>query len=289
MSSRLPLVSVLFLVAVCGCDSKNTGPRSGLGERDPEADQRSKTQLLAENLRQRYGANIQKRQDGSWSVHYPNTATPLMSDDDLRPLDALTPLAELNLAEAKITEAAAVRLRRYTSLEWLSLVATEFGDNGLRELLPLQKLTSLGVGRRTTDAGMLTVTSFPKLHTLALTSSAVSNKGLRELKNLPELKALSLSGTTISDAGLEAVSEIKSLRNLDMIIAPITDAGVKHLVNLPALEVLDLTRTRVTDASLKHLEGLKSLRVLRVKDTDVTKDGVAAFRKARKEVNLTSD
>ena len=112
--SARPLVVVvaLFLLTLTGCGAKNAGPRSGPGERDPEESARVRMRLLAENLRQRYSADVVQRPDGKWEVNFPESVAPLIKDHEVAALDGLTPLVELNLAGAAIKETSMLRLRR---------------------------------------------------------------------------------------------------------------------------------------------------------------------------------
>ena len=87
-----------------------------------------------------------------------------------------------------------------------------------------------------------------------------------DLKNLPNPPfpfTLNLSSTKVTDAGLK---ELKDLKNLTTLYLPaaVTDAGLKELKDLKNLTLLDLFDTSVTDAGLKELKkALPNCRISR--------------------------
>src|SRR5262249_47302844 len=92
--------------------------------------------------------------------------------------------------------------------------------------------------------------------------TAVTDAGLKELKELKSLRELDLGGTAITDAGLKELKELKGLRELHLSGTAVTDAGLKELKELNRLQWLDLGNTKVTDAGLKELKELKRLQGL---------------------------
>jgi hypothetical protein len=74
--------------------------------------------------------------------------------------------------------------------------------------------------------------------------------------------AVDLSSTPVTDAGLKELAVLKQLRTLSLRGTPVTDAGLKELAGLHRLDELDLTNSQVTGAGLKELAGLKQLRIL---------------------------
>src|SRR5262249_44844721 len=69
-----------------------------------------------------------------------------------------------------------------------------------------------------------------------------------------------LSNTAVTDAGLKELKELKNLVFLSLSDTGVTDAGLKELKELKSLEALVLNDTLVTDAGLKELKELKSLQ-----------------------------
>jgi hypothetical protein len=85
-------------------------------------------------------------------------------------------------------------------------------------------------------------------------SRAVTDEGLRELKELTALEALNLVSTMVTDAGLKELKPLKGLRELRILGAQITDAGLKNLEEIKSLTWLSIIGTKVT------LRGLQRLR-----------------------------
>lgn len=71
---------------------------------------------------------------------------------------------------------------------------------------------------------------------------------------LPRVRSLNLSRSAVSDAGLAAVQGMSGLEELGLSRTQVGDAGLAHLVGLRNLRVLDLQQTRVSDAGVKRLE-----------------------------------
>ncbi len=79
--------------------------------------------------------------------------------------------------------------------------------------------------------------------------TAISDAGLAKLAQfrLPRLHTLSIQGTKITDAGLSEIAKLSGLTDLKLNATPTTDRGLENLAPLKNLE--DLWRgTRVTCA-----------------------------------------
>src|SRR5260370_308873 len=93
---------------------------------------------------------------------------------------------------------------------------------------------------------------------VALMGTAVTDAGLKALKELKSLKTLNLDFTKVTDAGLKNLKELKSLQTLYLGGTAVTDAGLKNLKELKSLQTLDLGGTKITDTGMKELKDLKS-------------------------------
>ena len=62
-----------------------------------------------------------------------------------------------------------------------------------------------------------------------LSSTRITDAGLRCLKGLPQLQTLNLESTEITDAGLAHLGDLIQLRELDLSSTKVTDAGVAEL------------------------------------------------------------
>ncbi len=101
--------------------------------------------------------------------------------------------------------------------------------------------------------------------------------------------SLNLRGTAVTDKGLEELKGLKSLVRLHLERTKITDAGLAHLAALENLEYLNLYGTEVTDAGVQSLAGLKKLKRVYVWQTKVTEEGQAKFKAANTIAQLVPD
>ncbi len=111
-------------------------------------------------------------------------------------------------------------------------------------------------------------------------SENLKDEDLQLLSAFPRLQTLELSGTAISDSGLKHLARLKSLTYLGLIRTKITDAGLKELVGLQNLEGIRIGNTAITDAGLKDLAKLKNLKVVGLIGTQVTDAGLKEFGEA---------
>lgn len=131
-----------------------------------------------------------------------------------------------------------------------------------------------------TDAEMAWIESLPKLKSLRLGSTRVTDEGLRYVKGLTQLERLSLASPEITDTGLEHLEGLGRLKSLHLGCPKITDAGLQHLKRLTQLEELDLDCPQITDAGLQHLKGLDQLQDLLLCDAQLTDEGVKMLQQS---------
>jgi Leucine-rich repeat (LRR) protein len=130
-----------------------------------------------------------------------------------------------------------------------------------------------------TDAGLAHLEGCKSLQSLDLSSTQVTDEGLKSIKDLPCLQTLILvSCDSVTSAGLKGVKRLLSLnlsRSKDWNSpGGVTDANLEGLKDLHSLETLDLTGNRVGDEGLNHLRGLRSLQRLFLSQTAVTDAGM---------------
>ena len=75
--------------------------------------------------------------------------------------------------------------------------------------------------------------AFPTLERLDLSRTAITDAGVKRLRELSALTELNLSYTDITDATLEDLRKFKSLRRLDLEGTQITEAGLRDLGKSP--------------------------------------------------------
>lgn len=73
------------------------------------------------------------------------------------------------------------------------------------------------------------------------------------LSQLPRLVSLDLRQTKITDAGLEALTGLKKLHTLNLYGTEVTDAGLKHLAKIKSLKNVYLWQSKATEAGVKQL------------------------------------
>ena len=100
------------------------------------------------------------------------------------------------------------------------------------------------------------------LRMLVLSDNAISDAGLRELRNLPGIVELNLAGMQITGQGLACLAPLVKLRRLNLDRTTVGDDDLSRLPNRGSLVALWLYGTRVSDHGLKHLRECANLRDL---------------------------
>jgi hypothetical protein len=118
----------------------------------------------------------------------------------------------------------------------------------------------------TTDTDLNGLPDPPFYFALTLSSTKVTVKGMKELRNLRNLTFLDLSETDVTDEVLKELNVLTNLRYLSLKHTKVTDDGLKELKNLEKLRELilrsaknvkprlGLTETPVTDAGVAELQ-----------------------------------
>lgn len=232
-------------------------------------------------------------------------------------------LATLSLRYSRITDDGLKALSKFIALNYLDLgKSAGITGTGLRQLKDLQiqslnlnsvpikaeeyihlagfpQLQALDViNSGLTDSGLKNiVAAVPRLQQLQIQiNSPLTDAGIKHLEKHPTLEHLNLGGLEstngLTPASLESLRTIPNLRTLGIAwfgTGAWSDADLKRMTGFDKLETLGADFKLVTDDGLKTLTQLKSLKTLNMKGSKVTADGVAAFRKARPDVTLTSD
>ncbi|CAI5480698.1 unnamed protein product [Closterium sp. Yama58-4] len=120
-------------------------------------------------------------------------------------LFCLPRLAELDLRNTAVSDAALEGIKAASSLEYLSLVSTHVSNTGLQHLTALATLKSVWLDKckGVTNAGMVHVGRLIGLGELGLAGTGVSTDGLHRLTALTSLQVLVLpAGATVDYGGL---------------------------------------------------------------------------------------
>src|SRR5262249_11887462 len=108
------------------------------------------------------------------------------------------------------------------------------------------------------------VAAFPKLSTLALTNTKVTNRCFSKLKRLKRLSSLVLKNNKQID-GIEGIAELKSiddLETLDLSFTGVTSKCATQFAVLKNLKSLNLEGNRIDDSAINELGKLTQLRII---------------------------
>ena len=154
-----------------------------------------------------------------------------------------------------------------------------------------RSVTSLSLaGTKVTDAVVPKLKAFSKLMHLDLSSTAITDAGLKQLliqsgsntQSYEGISALSLADTQVTWAGIEQFLAGKKLLALDVSGLGITD---QQVVKLHDIMALTLSRNPITDEGLSALLSLGRMSNLDLSDTEVTGTALATSH-CPFEVNL---
>jgi hypothetical protein len=200
------------------------------------------------------------------------TDGPCVTDDGLVHLSGLTQLRGLQLDWTHIKGSGLAHLSRMTQLESLKIEYTRVDT--LDSIPPLPRLTSLAMNQTPiTDQGLASITRLPNLKFLNLQGTPVGDEGLAHLSKLGSLKGLDVGRSKVTDAGLARLAGHPGLESLCLWSTKVSDIGVDSLVTCPKLSSLNLWDTKLTDAGLAKLAVLPTMKILDVARTQVTRQG----------------
>ena len=128
-------------------------------------------------------------------------------------------------------------------------------------------LSELEMGRMDLKSELVTDTTLRTLREIGLLHAL--QKG-NAIKSDDELKTLNLSSTSVTDAGLKELAGLRHLTSLSLNETKVTDVGMKEVGGLKSLQEIGLFDTKVTGAGLKELAGLKNLSSLYLKEDQIT-------------------
>lgn len=175
-----------------------------------------------------------------------------IDDAGLEHVKALSSLEVLMLDNTQITDSGVERLAGLKRLKRLGLSRTKATDAGLASLKELPRLEEVGSSR-----GQFTLRGLSQLKGLVavrLRDTAVPNDDLALLAGMPRLETLVLSRSSVTDAGLAHVGKLTQLKSLWLDQTAISDAGLARLYSLVNLESLAIADT---DASIHGVESLE--------------------------------
>lgn len=230
-----------------------------------------------------------------------------ITDADLRHLEALPNVREVDIHALMVTENGLAHLRgrhrlekfsfifnrRVSAESWelleawpqlqeLSLRYTDFGDEGIQHVARLTHLRQLDLrNTKITDAGLESLAPLTSLEVLDLAGTDVTDDGLRHLSKLTNLRKLNLAETDVVGPGLASLATLPRLESLLLYRCPVTDGGLVSLAELRSLRELGLSLTEVTDAGLANLGGLSNLQNLGLSGAKISNAGLPHIGRLR--------
>lgn len=159
-------------------------------------------------------------------------------------------IATLKVAPAKENDIQALRKaglivntlsQDQNLLEVSAVNAPQLSDKDIALLLPLaEQVTWLRLGgTQITDGALKEIAKLKNLTKLHLEHTAVTDKGIAELKALPHLEYLNLIDSKVGDAGLKNVATMKSLRSIYIWQSAVTDSAVAQTGRqFPGLQIV---------------------------------------------------
>lgn len=109
-------------------------------------------------------------------------------------------------SHAAFDDIAAVKLSKYASLEYLTLIDSPISDTGVESLTGLQKLSVLSLsGTKITSNCMPSIAKMGTLSYLDLSGTRVDHSSLQPLLTLKSLKSLIVSNTLLTRADIAAL------------------------------------------------------------------------------------
>lgn len=122
---------------------------------------------------------------------------------------------------------------------------------------------------------------FPRIRTLSLANSDISDDGLAGIEDLGALDSLSLHVTNVGARGLAHVAKLPRLQRLLLGYTKVTDADLLPLADCPTLEQLCLMHTQLGDEAMDSLAQISTLRTLVLSGTRVSGRRLAALKKLK--------
>jgi hypothetical protein len=139
------------------------------------------------------------------------------TDAGLAQLKSLPHLRKLSLGKSVMGSASTAAIGQCSELRVLYLAGSGLSDTELAALKKLTFLESLDISDnpQVTDAGMATVKSLERLQVLNLSKTALTDKGLMELRPLDGLRSLHVVGTKVTAGAAEKFAdEMPNLRQV---------------------------------------------------------------------------
>ncbi|MDO4583146.1 MAG: hypothetical protein Q4D62_03480 [Planctomycetia bacterium] len=177
----------------------------------------------------------------------------------------------------EIDEAVLKSLQPGQSLEiwWHHALTEECAAAWRRANVPIK--LSLNLNGSIDDASLKVLGNVPHLREINLTSTAISDDGLRHLAPLSELESLILISTRVRGTSFQYLENLRSLRELTLTSSEFGDEGMERIGTMTSLEELRLDDTAITDQGMPYLEKLHELKLLNLQGSLISDQGLEAI------------
>jgi len=185
--------------------------------------------------------------------------------------DPTNSLREIHFNGTDLNDDEVEWLSSLQGLTCLNLGYTQISNVGLERVLPhlpgLKKL--LLSSTFISDLGLRYIGRLSGLEELLCWKTGITDAGLRHLETLASMQRLGLNHTKITDRGLTSLQHMPMLRELGLNGNRITADGLSYIEKMTSLQELDLNQTMISDDGLEHLSGLTALTVLDIRRTEI--------------------
>jgi uncharacterized protein YjbI with pentapeptide repeats len=230
---------------------------------------------------------VEDMPQGAFDITIVRLSEKQFDEADLKNLQGLTKLVQLELKSATMTGSGIAHLTKLPSLYYLNIGRAAITDEGMSHVAKLPKLSHLEANEvRFSDAGVQHLVGHPTLKTLGLSGANITDGCAVHLKRIPKMDFLSLHHALITDVTLAHLAEMKSLTRINLQNTKITDAGLRHLAKMEGLNYLDVRNTKITDAGLMHLKLSPKLTQLWANGMTATDQGMLDLNAAREAADL---
>ncbi len=134
-------------------------------------------------------------------------------------------------------------------------------------------------GASVSDKTAAALAGMPRLLTVLLDGTDLTDAGLKDLCRNGAIIWLSLDKCKVSETGLASLRKMPKLVKLSVSGCDVGDGFVDTLLPLKHLEVVNLSNTRITDKGLLKLSGRKQLKTINIAGCNVSAEAEEQFKK----------
>ncbi len=154
-----------------------------------------------------------------------------ISEGNLKTLSKMTGLTNLDLSCSDINDSALQYIAALKNLKRLDISSTLIHGMSLNKLKSLPKIENLDIGHtRIHDFAVNTIVACcPKLQSLILSETLITDNAILKLAKLKALRKLKVSRTSISDKYLDKLLALKNLQKVTLSNTKVTQEKLREL------------------------------------------------------------